>query len=522
MSKNHSDNHRKAGPNEPRLCADCCCASRPPGAGFVVCYVPPDDCMPKCLRIFLNILFAPFYWVWRAINIYMLACVTFYFNRCFGQAIKVCCCVPCGATCFYYKDDKFPADASSLGMLDGKTPHQLQQEYQWIRAGDLFKDKPPMGDCTHRAPAALFLGKAEPADIEQGQLGDCWLMTAIACMASVSNGAMHNLFVTKEYSDRGKYTIRLYDGLDEKWKRVTIDDKIPTKDGKPIFAKPNDRELWCILMEKAMAKVMGGYDMLNGGNILVGFQALTGDPVFHLGREGDSFQRYDLKYFQPDKSKKDSLGRVKRSIGLRKIAGETFNKNDLFDMLRSFSRNKALIGAGTGGKDEGTSTALHGLIQGHAYSVLNAKEVTLTGGVFGHKDKVKLVQLRNPWGSFEWDGAWSDKDKNWTTYKNVAKKLKQDGVGEDDGVFWMPYDDFWVNFKQIDVCDRSTGFGDLALDIDEAKGFCGPLRGCTWGCIKYWCMCKMCRASAFGHVGGEPVIEGAGMRKQYFHEVSSV
>jgi hypothetical protein len=48
---------------------------------------------------------------------------------------------------------------------------------------------------------------------------------------------------------------------------------------------------------------MGGYDMLNGGNILVGFQALTGDPVFHLGREGNVFQRYDLKYFQPDKSK---------------------------------------------------------------------------------------------------------------------------------------------------------------------------------------------------------------------------
>jgi hypothetical protein len=30
---------RKAGPNEPRICADCCCAARPPGAGFVVCYV---------------------------------------------------------------------------------------------------------------------------------------------------------------------------------------------------------------------------------------------------------------------------------------------------------------------------------------------------------------------------------------------------------------------------------------------------------------------------------------------------
>lgn len=49
---------------------------------------------------------------------------------------------------------------------------------------------------------------------------------------------------------------------------------------------------------------MGGYDMLNGGNILVGFQALTGDPVFHLGREGEKFQRYDLVYFSPDKTKR--------------------------------------------------------------------------------------------------------------------------------------------------------------------------------------------------------------------------
>jgi hypothetical protein len=78
-------------------------------------------------------------------------------------------------------------------------------------------------------------------------------------------------------------------------------------------------------------------------------------------------------------------------------------------------------------------------VQGHAYSVLNAREISLKGGVFGGgKDKVKLVQCRNPWGSFEWNGAWSDKDKNWTKYKNVAKKLKEDGVGNDDGVFWMP------------------------------------------------------------------------------------
>ena len=102
-------------------------------------------------------------------------------------------------------------------------------------------------------------------------------------------------------------------------------------------------------------------------------------------------------YFNPDPNKKDQLGRVKRSIGLRKIPNETFDKDKLFSVLESFCRNKALIGAGTGGKDEGTSTAQHGLIQGHAYSVLQAKEVTLSGGHFSGRNKIKLVQLRNPW-----------------------------------------------------------------------------------------------------------------------------
>lgn len=33
----------------------------------------------------------------------------------------------------------------------------------------------------------------------QGQLGDCWMMTAMASMAQYP-GAVHNMFVTKEYA----------------------------------------------------------------------------------------------------------------------------------------------------------------------------------------------------------------------------------------------------------------------------------------------------------------------------------
>lgn len=51
-------------------------------------------------------------------------------------------------------------------------------------------------------------------------------------------------------------------------------------------------------------------------------------------------------------------------------------------------------------------------MQGHAYGLLDLQEV----------DDVKLVRARNPWGSFEWTGKWSDNDeKSWT--ERFKKKL---------------------------------------------------------------------------------------------------
>lgn len=51
---------------------------------------------------------------------------------------------------------------------------------------------------------------------------------------------------------------------------------------------------------------------------------------------------------------------------------------------------------------QGTSS---GLVSGHAYSLISCK-VTSQG--------TKLVQLRNPWGCFEWTGDWSDGSELWT------------------------------------------------------------------------------------------------------------
>jgi hypothetical protein len=62
------------------------------------------------------------------------------------------------------------------------------------------------------------------------------------------------------------------------------------------------------------------------------------------------------------------------------------------------------------------------------------------------------------------------------------------------------YRDFLVEFDSVDVCDRSTGAGDLALRVGDG-GVCAPALGCCRGCCRFWCCCDGCRAVCCDHTG---------------------
>jgi len=48
------------------------------------------------------------------------------------------------------------------------------------------------------------------------------------------------------------------------------------------------------------------------------------------------------------------------------------------------------------------------------------------------------VKIRNPWGSFEWKGDWSDNSQVWT---EEAKAIMNHVIA-DDGTFCMPFEDY--------------------------------------------------------------------------------
>jgi hypothetical protein len=225
--------------------------------------------------------------VWHSVRIYLVECVTSYLVGFCGRfwlhiGGKLLCCCRCRCwrnkrwcVCFEYIDDDFPHTDESLcnsttndagtkaaGAKAGvqEAGRAVSNGVEWRRIEDILVFK-----AHERTNPCLFAGEIEPADIQQGGLGDCWLTAAFAAL-TMSPGAIQNCFLTQEYDRRGCYEIQLYDGRKRKFETIVVDDFVPVhkpKDAsepvRTLFASPHDNELWVLLLEKAFAKMLGSY-----------------------------------------------------------------------------------------------------------------------------------------------------------------------------------------------------------------------------------------------------------------------
>jgi len=211
-----------------------------------------DDICHGHARWYINLGCAPFVLTYRSTTIYLVPCLEVVAKRGLSQLARTFCGPCLGCSCFTYTDASFPANDSSLGSLAGK--HNVE----WVRALELRS--------THANGAALIRDGIQPSDVGQGALGDCWLLAAAACLAEFP-GLLRNLFLQREVSLRGKYSVRLWDVLTKRWTVITVEGTFPCdrKTGDPLFAQPCEGELWVLVLEKAFAKYCGGYDGLQGG-----------------------------------------------------------------------------------------------------------------------------------------------------------------------------------------------------------------------------------------------------------------
>lgn len=300
----------------------------------------------------------------------------------------------------HFTDQEFPPNDRSLFVDPDNPPSKLRVVSKWMKPTEIVNEN-QLG-----SSPCLFSGDANPSDVCQGRLGDCWFLSAVAVLTEVSR--ISEVIITPEYNEEGIYTVRFC--IQGEWVPVVVDDWIPCESpGKPAFAtSKKGNELWVSLLEKAYAKLHGSYEALEGG--------LVQDALVDL--TGGAGEEIDMRSAQ---------------------AQIDLASGRLWSQLLRFKQEGFLLGAGSpSGSDVHISSS--GIVQGHAYSLLQVREVD------GHK----LVQIRNPWANeVEWNGPWSDSSPEWTD--RMKHKLKHVPRAK-DGIFWMSWQDFQIHFRSIYVC----------------------------------------------------------------------
>jgi hypothetical protein len=321
--------------------------------------------------------------------------------------------------------------------------------------------------------AVLFEGGVSPSDIQQGSVGDCYFLAALSAIAEIE-GVVEKLFLPP--NGKGQFGIRWYvHGYPHD---IWVDDRLPTHKGKLLFAGSNKKELWVSLLEKAFAKEHGAYSNIDGGLPGHILSALTGKPCTSINLQTTSSSKVWKALNSANTKGKILCCGVMGSplrryllLGMERylvsfLSGVWWVIDTPLDMCGLgfvtdffafvFSLLTYVLRKLYGFLDTimcGIPSTIHvmlctwmvGLVPGHAYGVLDVKEIPILGSCCG----TRLVKLRNPWGKTEWKGRYSDKSCCWTLRSGLRKELGQED--KDDGSFWMLTSAFQSYFDRLDI-----------------------------------------------------------------------
>ena len=311
-----------------------------------------------------------------------------------------------------YTDPKFPPNENSLmgkdsngNPIDNEAYTNANEKYinptkiEFLRASEIFKD----------SRYVLISDKMDMSDIVPGEIEDSYFLISVQNLCKVPAN-INKLFKTKIMNPDGFYELIL--NIDGKPQIVIVDDYLPVdKDTKQlIYAKSTKNEIWISLLEKAWAKVNGGYANIIGGTPMEALEFLTG--FNSLSYDTENIDNIDLNEY----------------------------KIEIVKHLQAADKNASIISCSTTSKEKVDSV---GLINGYTYNMLDFYHVEKSDG-----NKEYLFKLRNPWSKGEWNGDWSDKSSLW----DDKTKSQVNFTDKEDGIFFMNDNDFFKYFTHVEIC----------------------------------------------------------------------
>ncbi|XP_055088061.1 calpain-3b isoform X1 [Periophthalmus magnuspinnatus] len=330
-----------------------------------------------------------------------------------------------------FEDPLFPASDSSL-FYSEKPP----MKFEWKRPSEICDD-----------PQFIIDG-ASRTDICQGELGDCWLLAAIACL-TLNEKLLYRVIppdqsFTENYAGIFHFQFWRYG----EWIDVLVDDRIPTCRNQLIFTKSfRKNEFWSALLEKAYAKLHGSYEALKGGNTLEAMEDFTGGVT---------------EFFELSQAPEQLYCIMKKALARGSLMGCSIDVTSVSEM---------------------ESRMEQGLVRGHAYSVIALEQCDEVD----KNSRVQLIRLRNPWGWVLWKGPWCANSKEWSTISIADREnLKKQTVQESE--FWMSFANFKQYFTKLEICNLTPDAlqgeerSSWTVSVNEGRWVRGSSAG---GCRNY-------------------------------------
>lgn len=310
-----------------------------------------------------------------------------------------------------FVDDEFPPQNRSLFCDPPHAEYKGQfNNIVWKRARELFGE----------GQVDVFKG-ISASDIRQGSLGNCYFLCSLASLAEQPE-LITRLFDVQKYNENGVYSVWL--NINGGWQQFVVDEYFPSvQKGQKFdlaFSKTDQKELWVILLEKAYAKAYGSYWDIVGGDPVHALRDLTGTPYDRI----EDFSDLDKAW----------------------------------EKLMASRAQKFIITCFTYAAKNVEEQSDEGLVSGHAYSILDVREILDSRGRIA-----RILKIRNPWGKFEWNGGFSDQSPLWTEEAKRELKVEQ----SDDGVFWMPFKEFTRYFEGIGILKTIPGYVSNSVLINR-------------------------------------------------------
>lgn len=311
---------------------------------------------------------------------------------------------------YSFKDKEFFADRTSL--IGKNTPVDYDGQFDVIEfktAHDLFKGN------------YCLYNEISPCDIRQGALGNCYFLCSLSALAEYPD-LIKRLFDFDYCNDYGIQSVWL--NLNGIWTQIILDEYFPSYfngiEHDLAFSKTDQNELWVLLLEKAYAKAYGSYWEIIGGDPVHALRDLTGAPYDRI----EDFNDLDAAW----KKLSDANSRRYMITCFTKSTDVVEEKNDM------------------------------GIVAGHAYTILDVRDIIDTRG-----RPARVVQIRNPWGKFEWNGDFSDSSPLWTPKQRQEFDIRIN----DDGIFWMRLEDFITYYQGIGIVKIVPDSISNAVMVDQ-------------------------------------------------------